>query len=579
MHRRLIAIRSFFKKAYKRIFRRGAFSSQQKKIVAAIIQKYQNINYEENVGAEDAMAYYTRGLVSMLLESKTFNFMFCSYLKTFVYPNILRNIKQAHVIQKNILQDILNEVRHTEFAKFYGLQTWEHGYPEFASIVPIVSYEEFKPWIEKAKTEKDIIRPGKITKFSASAGTTSRKKHIPVSDEALESTSKAGLDMLATYVMKHPSTQIFSSYAWPLIGTIQEEFADGSIVSDVSALLVLDRSNLLQKKYKYDMEVLLEPNRYKKRDLFIQKLRPKEKTIMMGVTSRVDEMLHYLQTKDPKKFQTFIKNLDLVIWWWVSAKPYVKYFNERGIDHIGAYNASEGYLWYQDIVNYANDQAQAPYQLLVNHGIFYEFIPFTSENFIDGTPAPEAPVKPLREITPEDISSGMKFALVITTNAGLFRYLLGDVISFVDKDYRFHIVGRTKQCINIKWEELMEDHVNFALQKINQKYHTEFKNYTIWPDSAEEPTRHERILEWVCPDHVYQEHITKDIDIYLKEVNADYEAKRSHDMLLQLPIIHFVPEGTFHTWLKTHNKLGGQAKIPKLSPEKIIIDELLQMTL
>ncbi len=574
-----MAIRSFFKKIYRRIFRRGTFSSQQKKIVAAIIQKYQNINYEENVGAEDALAYYTRGLVSMMLESKTFNFMFCSYLKTFVYPNILRNIKQAHVIQKNILQDILNEIRHTEFAKSYGLQTWEHNYTEFASTVPIVSYEEFKPWIEKAKTEKDIIRPGKITKFSASAGTTSRKKHIPVSDEALESTSKAGLDMLATYVMKHPSTQIFSGYCWPLIGTIQEEFADGSIVSDVSALLVLDRSNLLQKKYKYDMEVLLEPNRYKKRDLFIQKLHPKEKTIMMGVTSRIDEMLHYLQTKDPKKFQTFIKHLDLVIRWWVSAKPYVKYFNERGIDHIGAYNASEGYLGYQDIVNYANDQAQAPYQLLVNHGIFYEFIPFTPENFIDGKPVPEAQVKPLRDITPEDISSGMKFALVITTNAGLFRYLLGDVISFVDKEYRFHIVGRTKQCINIKGEELMEDHVNFALQKINQKYHTEFKNYTIWPDSAEEPTRHEWILEWVCPDQVYQEHITQDIDSYLKEVNADYEAKRSHDMLLQLPIIHFVPEGTFHTWLKTHNKLGGQAKIPKLSPERSIIDELLQSSI
>ena len=157
----------------------------------------------------------------------------------------------------------------------------------------------------------------------------------------------------------------------------------------------------------------------------------------------------------------------------------MKYFNERGIDHIGAYNASEGYLGYQDIVNYANDQAQAPYQLLVNHGIFYEFIPFTPENFIDGKPVPEAQVKPLREITPEDISSGMKFALVITTNAGLFRYLLGDVISFIDTEYRFHIVGRTKQCINIKGEELMEDHVNFALQKINQKYSTEFKNYTI----------------------------------------------------------------------------------------------------
>lgn len=126
--------------------------------------------------------------------------------------------------------------------------------------------------------------------------------------------SKAGLDMLATYTTKHPNAQICSAYYWPLVGTIQEQFADGSIVSDISALLVLDRSNLLQKKYKYDLEVLLEPNRYKKRDLFIKKLHPREKTVMMGVTSWIDEMLHYIQTKDAKKFQTFIKNLDLVIW-------------------------------------------------------------------------------------------------------------------------------------------------------------------------------------------------------------------------------------------------------------------------
>jgi hypothetical protein len=179
--------------------------------------------------------------------------------------------------------------------------------------VPIFTYDEFKPWIEQAKLEKDVIRPGKITRFSASAGTTSRKKHIPVTNETLESAAKAGLDMLATYVMKHPETQMFSSYYRPLVGTIQEQFPDGSIVSDVSALLMLDRSTILQRKYKYELEVLLEPNRYKKRDLFIKYLHAKEKTTIFGVTSRIDEMLHYLEKKDHRKFQIFIKNLELVV--------------------------------------------------------------------------------------------------------------------------------------------------------------------------------------------------------------------------------------------------------------------------
>lgn len=546
-------------------------------MVASIIQKYQSINYEEKVWSDEALAYYTRGLISVLMESKTFNFMLGTYFKNFVYPSTLKNIQQAEIIQKNVLEYILDEIKDTEFAKTYNLLPWKDRYQDFCSKVHISSYEEFKPWIEKAKLASDIIRPGKIRQFSASAGTTSRKKHIPVTDQSLESMSKAWLDLLATYTVKHPDTQIFSGYYRPLVGTIQEQFADGSIVSDVSALLVLDRSNLLQNKYKYDMEVLLEPNRYTKRDLFVKKLHPKEKTIMIGVTSRIDEMLHYIQSKDTKKFQTFIKNLDLIVWWWVSAKPYVNYFNEFGIDHIGAYNASEWYFGYQDIINYPNDQAQAPYQLLVNHGIFYEFIPFTDANFDNGQLLPDAQVKPLREISKEDISAGTKFAMVITTNAGLFRYLLGDVISFVDKAYRFHIVGRTKQCINVKGEELMEDHINFALQKVNQKYHTAFKNYTIWPDADQEPTRHERVLEGVLPDHVYQEHIIKEIDLALQEVNADYEAKRANDILLQLPIIHFVPEGTFHERLKKNNKLGGQTKLPKLSSERTMINEILEI--
>ncbi len=302
------------KKIYKLIFKRSILSSQQKKFIADIIQKYQNINYEEKVGGEESMAYYTRGLISQLLESKTFNFMFSSYLKSFVYPSVLANIQQAEAIQKNLLSYILSEVRYTAFAKKYALESLgQDVYADFVSKVPVFSYEEFKPWIEQAKTERDVIRPGKITKFSASAGTTSRKKHIPVSDEALESAAKASLDMLSTYVIKHPDTKIFSGYYRPLVGTIQEQFADGSIVSDISALMMLDRSGMLQKKYSFDLEILLEPHRYKKRDLFTKYLQPREKTIMMGVTSWIDEMLHHIQHTDRKKFQTFVKNLELIV--------------------------------------------------------------------------------------------------------------------------------------------------------------------------------------------------------------------------------------------------------------------------
>ena len=138
------------------------------------------------------MAYYTRGLVSQLLESKTFNFMFVSYLKNFVYPSILTNIQQAEIIQKNLLKHILTEVRYTAFGKKYGIGFLDQeNYADFVQKVPIFTYDEFKQRIEQSKLEKDVIRPGKITRFSISAGTTSRKKHIPVTDEMLESAAKA----------------------------------------------------------------------------------------------------------------------------------------------------------------------------------------------------------------------------------------------------------------------------------------------------------------------------------------------------------------------------------------------------
>ena len=571
-------IKNFFRRLYKYLFKKSIFSYGQKKLISHIIQKYQNIDYEEKIGGEESMSYYTRGFMATLLETKTFNYIFSWYLKNFVYPGILTNIKEAVIIQKNILKHIIEEIKYTEFAKSYHLDVgMDDIYKEYIGKVPIVNYEEFQKWIEKAKKNPDVIWPWKITKFSASAWTTSRKKNIPVTDEILESTSKAGLDMLATYVMRHPSTDIFSWYYRPLVWTIQEQFEDGSIMSDMSALLVLDRNSTLQNKYKYQIEMLLEPNRCKKRELFLKHMDPKEKTIMVGVTSRVDEMLRYIQEQDSKKFTTFIKNLSLVIRGWVSAKPYIKFFNEHKIHNIGVYNASEGCFGYQDVINYSNDEAQAPYQLLVNHGSFYEFIPFTSDNFENGELKSNSTIKPLREITQADIDKKTKFALVITTNAWLFRYLLGDVIRFVDKEWRFEIVGRTKQCINLKGEELMEDYINSALYQINEKYSTDFKNYTIWPDSEDQPTCHEWILEWDLPTDIDQEKLIHEIDKILQKINADYEAKRTNDILLKLPKITFVPEWTFTRRLKSNKKLWGQYKIPKLADHKTYINEILSL--
>ena len=209
---------------------------------------------------------------------------------------------------------LIAKTKDTAFGKARAFALFSHNeYDEFIKHVPLVTYDQYQEWIERAKKEPNIIWPGKIDKFSASAGTTSRKKHIPVTNESLESINKAGLDMFATYATRYPETQAFGSYVRPLGGTIQEQI-DESIIGDISALLILERSRILQKKYKYPLEVLLEPNRYTKRELFINQLLPKEHTMMLGVTSRISEMLKYMKQKDPKKFLSFIQKLDLVVW-------------------------------------------------------------------------------------------------------------------------------------------------------------------------------------------------------------------------------------------------------------------------
>ncbi len=571
-------IKKYISRIYSRIVSFFGIVPRKQKTIFHIINKYKTIDYHAPINVEYTMDEYSKWLLSLIMESKTFNTIFITYLNTFVYPKIQETIYQAHNVQKRLLQYLLQKAKDTHIGKSYGFQSYgQDPYHDFQKHVPVVIYDEYKNWIELAKQEPDILWPGKINKFSASAGTTSRKKHIPVTDEALESTNKAGFDMFATYAKKHPDTQIFGAYARPLGGTIQEQLENETIIGDVSALLVLERSSLLQKKYMYPLEMLLEPNRYVKRDTFLKNLRPHEHCMMLGVTSRIHEMIQYIKKKDEKHFATFIKNLDLIIRWGVSAKPYIQYFNELWLNHIWVYNASEWYFGYQDVVNYENDQAQAPYQLLVNHGIFYEFIPFDTENFEWWMIKKHAKVKPLREISSQDIKQKTKFALVITTNGGLRRYMIGDVIRFVDNEYRFEIVGRTKECINLKGEELMEDHVNKVLQDINNTCNTKFSYYTIGPDHENNPSSHERVLEGEISKWYTQETITKKIDFLLQQVNADYEAKRKDDMLLKMPIVHIVPEGTFTQRLKDKKKLWWQTKIPKLSSERNNINELLSI--
>lgn len=494
------------------------------------------------------------------------------------YSNYIHNKAQNNIYQRqcNTFAAIIKNTAQTKFGKHYNI-TPHTTYEQYTKIVPIQNYEQYKSWITEAQEAADIIRPGRITKFSASSGTTSAKKHIPVSQEALDSTYKAGKDMISMYFSHHANINPWNTYYRPLWWSIQAVINEHTRIGDISAHMIQNTPKR-SKKYLFDENVLLIPDRHIKRDTFANTIDTNKKIIILWVTSWIYEMIQYLHDHHPDKAQQLRKNLQGIVRWWVSVEPFMQQFKQRGItNHIGIYNASEWYFGYQDIHNFDNSEGQAPYILTSNHGIFYELVAVNDTNIdtqwnIKNT----AQAIPVREVTTDHIHNKQKFALILTSNAGLYRYVLGDVIRFIDLQGHFVIEGRTAQSLNLKGEELMMQHTDTAIRQANQHFNLHIKYYTIAPDTQDNPSKHSRVVEWL-DDKQKTERIHY-IDQQLQELNADYKAKRHADILLKLPDIQCVPTDTFHKRLHNHNKLGAQNKIPKLRNDRKLIDEILTLS-
>lgn len=391
---------------------------------------------------------------------KIYDFMFSYFgglVFKFFYLAVKRDENNQIKDQKMILKSHLNKIQTTQFwsdFKFDKICRSENVYSDFRKNVPIFEYKDFRDYIELAKKKKDIIWPWKITKFSASSWTTWNKKHIPVTNDAMKSTTKVWAYMFAEILRWYKWISFLRWDFLPLVWSIQE-INDLYKVWDVSALILLERRWVTASRYSLPKSVLLNPSWEDKINVVYEKINENRENTMIWVTSWVYEILNYIENKNRRKFEKLVKNMEIIIWGWVDVAPYMHYFKKHNIKYMWAYNASEGYFGYQDIINYDNEDGKAPYKLLTNHGIFYEFLELNSDNFDESWDVKkDAKAKPIREINKGDVWK--KFALVITTNAWLVRYLIWDVISFVDEKLRFKIVWRTRQSINLKWEELME---------------------------------------------------------------------------------------------------------------------------
>lgn len=474
------------------------------------------------------------------------------------------------------------EVQLTQFntlIKKAAATTWGEQY-DYKSIrtvetyqqrVPVQSYEDIMQHIIRLRQgEKSLLWPGKINWFAKSSGTTSSKsKFIPITSESLHHCHyKGGRDVLAIYHQNYPDNQLFSGKTLTLGGSHQiNSFNVHSHYGDLSAILIENLPFWTRYARTPGRKVALLDEWEKKLDLITRETLRQNVTALAGVPSWFLVLLrHILEAAGKKSLLEVWPNLELFIHGGISFTPYRAQYRELipsdQMRYLETYNASEGFFAIQD------DPAIPSMLLMLDYGIFFEFMPLSEQ----GNPFPKTLL--LNEVkTDED------YALVISTNGGLWRYLIGDTIRFTSLNpFRIKISGRTKHYINAFGEEVIIDNAEKALETACRETGAVIKEYTAAPVymSAQTKGAHEWLIEFEKePEQV--ERFIELLDATLKEQNSDYEAKRYKDITLEKPHLTIAKQGLFFNWMKKKNKLGGQNKVPRLSNNREYMDDLLLM--
>ncbi|PIF00806.1 MAG: hypothetical protein CR994_03910 [Maribacter sp.] len=485
------------------------------------------------------------------------------------YHQIELFLKYPAEVQEEVLRQLLGISVDTEIGQTYDFKTIA-DYENFRERVPITSYEEIEPMIERTrKGEQNIFWPTSIKWFAKSSGTTNAKsKFIPVSSEALEDCHyKSGKDLLCLYLNNNENSQLFMGKSLRLGGSMELYRDNDSFFGDLSAILIDNMPLWAEFSSTPSNKVSLMSEWEGKLKAIIQESTQENVTSLAGVPSWMLVLLNNVlqDTGKDNLFQVW-ENLEVYFHGGVSFAPYKEQYKKmlprKDFKYYEIYNASEGFFAIQDR-NDANDLL-----LMLDYGIFYEFIPMDTYN------TPEQKAVPLWEVGTE-----RNYAIIITTNSGLWRYKIGDTVRFTSIDpYRIRITGRTKHYINVFGEELIIENAEEALRRICDKTGAEIKDYTVAPIfmSGRDKGTHEWIIEFRrAPGDL--DYFTEILDNALKSLNSDYEAKRYNNITLKMPIVHAARENLFYDWLKSKNKLGGQHKIPRLSNKRVYIEELLQM--
>ena len=472
-------------------------------------------------------------------------------------------------VQNELLEHLLHTAKNTEIGKQYDFASIS-TYREFAERVPVTSYEDNHLQIERArKGESNIFWPTPIKWFAKSSGTTnSKSKFIPVSSDSLEHCHyAASKDLLCMYLNNNPDANLFLGKSLRLGGSKELYKENATVYGDLSAILIDNMPFWAEYSSTPNNEVSLMADWELKMQAIVDQTIQENVTSLAGVPSWMLVLLNnVLESTGKSNLFEIWPNLEVYFHGGVNFDPYIEQYNailpKENFRYYEIYNASEGFFAIQD------RNANKELLLMLDYGIFYEFIP------MDTYGSASEKIIPL-----EQVQVAKNYAIVITTNAGLWRYKIGDTVRFTSiSPFRIKVTGRTKHHINVFGEELIIENAEMALKQASKHTQCEIVDYTAAPIFMEgrEKGAHEWIIEFKTPPKDLSL-FTKSLDSALMDVNSDYQAKRFNNITLNMPKVHVARQRLFYDWLKQKNKLGGQHKVPRLSNKRDFIEELLHL--
>ncbi|UTW67441.1 GH3 auxin-responsive promoter family protein [bacterium SCSIO 12643] len=480
-------------------------------------------------------------------------------------------IKYPVEVQNDWFNKLIQTSQNTEWGKKYGYSDIK-SIQEFKNRVPIQDYNSLKPFIDRAKNgEQNVLWSGETKWFAKSSGTTNDKsKFIPVTPEALETCHyKGGKDLISLYIKYKPDSKMFTGRGLVLGGSSEINKTNPASYSGDLSSIIIDNLPIWAELHRTpSKKIALMSEWEEKLTKMAERTADQNITTLAGVPSWTLVLLNkVLEIKGAKTIREVWPNLETYTHGGVSFVPFKKQFDQifdlPGLNYMETYSASEGFFGIQDLYGESFDGGLL---LMLDYGVFYEFLPL--DRLDDENP---------ETLTLDEVEVGVHYALIISTNAGLWRYQIGDTIMFTHLyPFRIKVTGRTKQFMNVFGEELMVENAEQAIKIACDRTQASMTDFTACPIFMKDKDRggHEWAIEFSKPPQS-MEQFNEILDTALKSLNSDYEAKRYKDFVLQAPIIHKLPAGTFYNWMKGKGKLGGQNKVPRLSNTRKYMDDIL----